>query len=312
MNLLHLKYAVEVEKTRSITKAAKNLYMGQPNLSRAIKDLEETLGIAIFNRTSKGIIPSEQGEEFLVYAKSILQQIDEIESLYNTSHNEKQEFSISIPRASYISYAFSKMVSSLYLTKGIAFKFNETNNMQAINNIFQNNYNLGIIRYQEDNEQYFQNLIKKKNLKSKVLWEFEFLLLMSSEHPLATKSNITFKDVSNYIEITHCDNNIPLLPLSDVTNLDLPELCEKRIYVFERGSQFDLLCDVPTTYMWVSPIPPEIIRRYSLVQRKCKDSKQIYKDVLVWRKNYHFSETDENFLKELENSKNNILNKNII
>ena len=70
MNILHLKYAVEVEKTSSITKAAENLFMGQPNLSRSIKDLEETLGIKIFRRTSKGIVPTIQGEEFLTYAKS--------------------------------------------------------------------------------------------------------------------------------------------------------------------------------------------------------------------------------------------------
>lgn len=72
MNLLYLKYAVEVARTTSITKAAEALYMGQPNLSRAIKDLEEELGIKIFKRTSKGIVPTEEGEEFLGYARSIL------------------------------------------------------------------------------------------------------------------------------------------------------------------------------------------------------------------------------------------------
>lgn len=69
MNILHLKYAVEVEKTRSISKAAENLFMGQPNLSRAVKELEESLGITIFKRTSKGILITPQGEEFLQHAK---------------------------------------------------------------------------------------------------------------------------------------------------------------------------------------------------------------------------------------------------
>ena len=65
MNLLHLKYVVEVEKTRSISKAAENLLMGQPNLSRAIRDLEQSLGVTLFRRTSKGISPTPEGEEFL-------------------------------------------------------------------------------------------------------------------------------------------------------------------------------------------------------------------------------------------------------
>lgn len=69
MNLLHLKYAIEIEKTQSINKAAENLYMGQPNLSRAIKELERSMGVKIFQRTSKGMIPTPEGIEFLGYAK---------------------------------------------------------------------------------------------------------------------------------------------------------------------------------------------------------------------------------------------------
>ena len=76
MNLMHLKYAVEVAATHSISKAAENLYMNQPNLSRAIKELEESLGVQLFNRTSKGIKLTRQGEDFIVYAQRILYQMD--------------------------------------------------------------------------------------------------------------------------------------------------------------------------------------------------------------------------------------------
>ena len=79
MNILHLKYAVEIAKTGSLNKAAENLYMGQPNLSRAIRELETSLGITIFERTSRGMIVTADGEEFLQYARRILAQIDEME-----------------------------------------------------------------------------------------------------------------------------------------------------------------------------------------------------------------------------------------
>ncbi|MDE7194471.1 MAG: LysR family transcriptional regulator, partial [Oscillospiraceae bacterium] len=82
MNILHLKYAVEVEKTRSISKAAENLYMGQPNLSRAIKELEESLGITVFKRTTKGISITPDGEEFLRRARRIVSQVEEMEDIY--------------------------------------------------------------------------------------------------------------------------------------------------------------------------------------------------------------------------------------
>ena len=184
MNIAHLKYAVEVEKTASITKAAENLFMGQPNLSRGIKELEETLGVKIFKRTSKGIVPTPQGEEFLGYAKSILAQIEEMESLYKPEKNNKLKFSISVPRASYIADAFSKFVREADMSKEIEFSFKETNAMRAIRNVVQENYGLAIVRYQTIFESFFTNMLRDKGMKSENIWEFEYQLLISKNDPL--------------------------------------------------------------------------------------------------------------------------------
>ena len=300
MNILHLKYAVEVEKARSITKAAENLFMGQPNLSRSIKELEETLGITIFKRTSKGIVPTAQGEEFLSYAKGILAQIDEIESMYRHDKEDKLAFNISIPRASYITHAFTKLVANLDLSKEIEFNYKETNAMRAINNILQSNYNLGIIRYQSVFEDYFAAMMNEKDLKCETIWEFNYLALMSARHPLAQKKEITYTDLSAYIEIAHGDPYVPSLPFSQVKKMELSDLVNKRIFVYERGSQFDLLTDVPTTYIWVSPIPKELLDRYDLVQRVCVGANRMYKDVLIYRNHYKLSEIDKAFIEELK------------
>ncbi|MBQ4323839.1 MAG: LysR family transcriptional regulator, partial [Clostridia bacterium] len=141
MNLLHLKYAVEVARTRSITMAAENLYMGQPRLSRAIKELEDSLGIIIFKRTSKGIVPTPEGEIFLTHAGRILDEVREVETLYNPSGKDKQRMNISIPRAGYLAHALKQLVGELDLTKEIEINYRETNSLKAINNILQNNYN---------------------------------------------------------------------------------------------------------------------------------------------------------------------------
>ena len=93
MNLVHLKYAVEVARCGSINKAAENLYMGQPNLSRAIKELENSLGITIFQRSSKGMVLTPEGEGFIAYAQKILRQVDEIEELYKSElHARHQQY----------------------------------------------------------------------------------------------------------------------------------------------------------------------------------------------------------------------------
>ena len=82
MNLTYLKYALEVEKTGSITKAAQHLFMGQPNLSKAIKELEESIGITVFERTSKGVLVTQEGKTFLSQAHHIIEQIDRREAQY--------------------------------------------------------------------------------------------------------------------------------------------------------------------------------------------------------------------------------------
>ena len=108
MNILHMKYAVEIAKAGSINKAAELLFVAQPNLSRAVKELESDLGITIFDRSSKGMVLTIEGREFINYAQQILRQIDSVEHLYKHGKAEKQKFSVSVPRSGYISEAFSK------------------------------------------------------------------------------------------------------------------------------------------------------------------------------------------------------------
>ena len=117
MNILHLKYAVEVERTGSITQAAENLYMGQPNLSKAIRELENSVGIVIFKRTPKGVVPTVRGEEFLKQAKKVLAQIEHMEAIFMPGTKERQRLSVSIPRASYMAEAFTSFVQLLDETK---------------------------------------------------------------------------------------------------------------------------------------------------------------------------------------------------
>ena len=101
-----MKYALEVAKSGSLSKAAEKLLIAQPNISRAIKELESELGITIFERSAQGMRPTLDGEDFLNYAGSILNQINYVENLYKSGTSTKQQFSISVPRASYVSTAF--------------------------------------------------------------------------------------------------------------------------------------------------------------------------------------------------------------
>ena len=130
---------------------------------------------------------------------------------------------------------------------------------------------------------------------------------MSQENPLAEKEEITFNDLSPYIEIAHADPYVPSMPLSKVVKDELPDNIDRRIFIFERASQFDLLSENVDTFMWVSPASQKILDRYGLVQKKCIDNKKIYKDVLIYKNGYKLTELDKQFITELCDSKRKYL-----
>lgn len=299
MNLLHFKYAVEIAKTKSISKAAENLYMGQPNLSRAIKELEEHLGITIFRRTSRGITVTAEGEEFLQYASRIIAQVEQVEDIYINGKLKKNQFSASVPRTTYISEAFTAFCKQMSTENPAEYFYKETNSMRTIRNVTHEEYNLGIIRYQINFEKYFKTMFMEKRLVSEVVNDFSYVLVMSKNHPLATKEFIEPQDLADYIEITHADPYVPSMPLIDVKKSELSEFVDKRIFVFERGSQFELLSKVNTTFMWMSPISEEIQNKYGLVVKKCSGSGKVYRDVLIYRKGYKLTALDNAFIKQV-------------
>lgn len=296
MNILHLKYAVEVAKTRSISKAAENLYMGQPNLSRAIKELEESLGITIFRRTTKGISITSDGEEFLQYARQVVQKVEEIEQIYQNGRQKKQSFSVSVPRASYLSYAMADFSRCMKKDSPAEFYYCETNPMNTINSVVREDFNLGIVRFQSSYEKYFSDLFKDKKLCSDTVAEFSYSMLISKNDPLAAKESVCLEDLTHYIEICHADPYVPTVPVIDVRKSELTEFVERRIFVYERGTQFILLGTVPETFMWVSPVPNELLEKYGLAQLKVKGAERLYKDVLIFRRDYRLSEFDKEFV----------------
>lgn len=307
MNLLHLKYAVEIAKTKSISRAAENLYMGQPNLSRAIKELEESLDITIFQRSSKGITITPEGEEFLQYAKKILNQVEQVEEIYKKGKRTNQLFSVCAPRASYISYAFTEFAKGIDTRIPAEVFYKETNSYRTINNVCRGDYNLGIVRYQVGYEKYFKSMFEEKHLTDETVSNFKYVLLMSKKHPLAEKKIIRTKDLADYIEVCHADPYVPSLPLIDVKKEELSKHVDKHIFVFERSSQFELLETVENTFMWVSPPPQKICDMYGLVVKKCEDNEKIYKDVLIYRNGYQLSELDNRFIAAVAEAKDKYL-----
>ena len=298
MNLLHVKYAVEVARLGSLNKAAETLMIAQPNISRSIKELEADLGITIFQRSAKGMVLTPDGEEFLDYARDVLSRIDKLERSYRDGSHKKRKFSISVPRACYISSAiaaFSKTIGDA----PAEIYYKETNSKKTVQMLLENECKLGIIRYAENYDKHYKSMLEEKGLVGELVAEFSYVLIMSRDNPLASKETITYDDLSTYIEIAHADPYVPTLSMSKVFREELPDKIGQRIFVYERASQFDLLSENPKTFMWVSPASQQILDRYNLVQRVCEGNKKVYKDVLIYHKGYRLSKLDKDFVTAL-------------
>lgn len=310
MNLLHMKYAMVIAEKKSINKAADELLVGAPALSRAVKELEAGLGVTLFERSAKGMFLTPDGEVFVRYAKQVLKQIDDIEEKFKNGSTAKKQFSISVPRASYVADAFASFTKKIDRLSETEIYYKETNASRVIKNLLHEDYKLGILRYSEQYESYYKSMMKEKGITSELITDFQYVIAVSKDSPLNKKADITFDDLTDYIEIAHADPYVPSLPVSEVKKVELPDTGHCRIFIFERGSQFELLSKNPDTYMWVSPIPKELLDRYGLTERRIKAYKRVYKDVLIHRNDYRLSELDKMFIEELVISKRKVFGGN--
>lgn len=304
MNIQYLKYVVEVDKMGSINKAAKNLYMGQPNLSATIKELEKDLGISIFYRSKKGVFPTKEGEKFLVYAKKIISDINQLESLYTANTDSTIRFSIAACRATYITMAVSNFINDLKNKKEMTVNFNETNSLNVIHEVANGNAEIGIIRCQNIHENFFVSFLKSKNLIFEPLWEFKMLLTFSENHPLALKKKIKAEMLKKYIEIIQGDIKIPVEKNNKTINSY--QTSPQSISVYDRGSHINLLVNVNEAFMWVPILPENILKRNRLTQRECTDLQIITKDILVYSAERKQSNYIKNFISSLKKVINNI------
>ncbi len=297
MNFTDLKYVIEIDKYSSISMAAKKLYVAQSNLSRAVKKIENEFDIVIFERTPKGIATTREGQRFLDHAKEILYQVNNLTKTYSDLADNGVSLRISVPRASYISEVFSEYLRTLNDEENLRIHYYETNSMKTIQNVLDFHFDVGIIRYNAMHEGYYLSLLKLKNLDYKMILEFDYLLLTSKKSIIADKHIRCDEDVKDCIEIVYGDERLPSGDYVDLTDNDREERMQKKvIYIYARGSHFEILDSVPNTYMWVSPVPQHILDKYGLIQMRCGAYAKYMKDVLIFKENHVQKEHEKNFL----------------
>ncbi len=303
MNTQHLKYAIEVERTGSITQAAENLYIGQPSLSKAIKELEDSLGIVIFRRTSKGAVPTEKGAEFLRYARTVMVQIEKMEMLYRPNCPDRQALALSVSRGSYMAQAAAEFISGMDTAQETDVQWRETTPLQVMNDVIRGQARLGVLRYARRDEAYFADYLAGHSLKAEPIWDFECMLTFCKTHPLCKKSSVTAEMLAPYVKVVMKEENAPNVPIRTQEHGE-EQLCERRICVNSRINQLELIARIRGAYMWCEALPEEIVERYGLIQRRCGMEGECFRDVLIYLQGHEFTSVEKAFIDKLYECRN--------
>lgn len=303
MNLLHMKYALAVAETNSINKAAEELLVGAPALSRAIKELESGLGVSLFERSAKGMFLTHDGELFVRYARNALKKVDDIEALFKNGSVSRKHFSLSVSGSGYTTCAFTSFTKQIDRLSETDIFYNEAGNTKVLKGVLENEYRLGILRYKSEYDNYYKSLLTEKGLSCELITEFSYTVVVNKESPLAKLSAVTTSDLKNYVEIVSSVSDVLSSPGPEEDKAKAREASNCRIYLSESGIPFDILSLNSDTYMWMSPIPSDLLEQYNLVKIQTGSNKPVCKDILIHKSDYRLSELDKIFIDELIRTK---------
>ncbi len=202
MTLQQLKYVITISKSGSMHTAADELFITQPNLSKAIKDLELEMGITIFNRTNKGVLLTDDGTKFLSYARQVVEQANLLEDIYKNKESIKRIFAISSQHYGFVVNAFVKLVETLGKDT-YEFSLRECKTYDVINDVKDGRSELGVIYFSRFNSEIMKKVISSNGLSYEFLFEAKPHVLLSKNHPLANKERLTLDDLDAYPRLSY-------------------------------------------------------------------------------------------------------------
>lgn len=197
MTITQLRYAITVANENSMNEAARKLFISQPSLSTAVKELEEELGIKLFNRTSRGILVTPEGKEFIGYARQVVEQYELIETKYISKEQVKKKFSVSMQHYTFAVNAFVEMVKQFGMDE-YEFAVHETRTYQVIEDVKNLTSEIGILYLNEFNHKVLNKMFMESGLEFHELMQCHIYVYMWKGHPLASKKEIELEELAEY------------------------------------------------------------------------------------------------------------------
>ena len=238
MTLQQLKYVTTIANIGSISEAAKRLFVSQPSLTKAIKELEKEMGITIFDRTNKGITVSKEGERFLGYARQVLEQAALLEEQYKSQSGGKKQFSVSTQHYSFAVNAFVELLKGAEIDQ-YDVSLRETQTYEIIDDVAHMKSEIGLLYYNDFNRPVLEKLIHTNELTFTELFTAHPHIFIGKTHPLAHKEVGSMDELEEYpyISFEQGDHNSFYFSEEIFSTVVRP----KHIRVRDRASLFSLL-----------------------------------------------------------------------
>ena len=238
MTLQQLKYIIMVAAKGTISEAARELYIAQPSLTAAIRDLETELGITIFNRTNKGVVLSSEGEEFLGYARQVIEQANLIEEKYAGKAPGKKQFCISTQHYSFAVEAFVDLLRECGGDE-YDFRIRETQTYEIIEDVAKLRSEIGVLYLNPFNETILRKTIRANDLRFHSLFIAKPHVFVCASNPWAGRPAVTLDDLEPYPRLSYEQGEHNSFYFSEEILSTLE--CRKEIQVCDRATLFNLL-----------------------------------------------------------------------
>lgn len=238
MRIQQLEYLERIVEAGSINEAAKRLFLTQPSLSNAVKELENEMGIQIFQRSSGGISLTAEGREFMTYSKQILDQVNLMNERYKNGQQRKQSFSVSAQHYAFVVHAFVELIKSVNANE-YQFTLRETETQNIFNDLAQFKSELGILYTNGFNQKIMQRLFKENNLVFTPLFVAKPHIFVSRYNPLTSKSSVDLSDLEDYPYLSYEQGEVNSFYFSEEILSTLSH--KKSIKVSDRATIFNLM-----------------------------------------------------------------------
>lgn len=295
MTILQLKYAITIANVSSMRQAADKLFISQPALSSSIRELEEELGIHIFERTSRGIIVTEEGKEFLEYAKQAVSQYAILEDRYISEDKDKNHFSVSMQHYVFAVRAFVNTIKK-YDSSRYVYTVRETKTNEVLSDVSDLKSEVGIVAYTKGSEKLMRKLFQQNRLCFEQLMVRDTYAYVSRNHPLAHRKEISIEELKDYpcVSFDQSSENDFYLYEEALSNYEFDKLIKSN----DRATSVEILAELNGYSIGTGIMTESITLQSEFVAIKLREDDPLTIGYII-KKNHKLSEIGETYIEEL-------------